>query len=232
MIKRQIAWKETIILAAVVAVLLYFWNVPILYPFKMFVVFIHEMSHGIAAMLTGGRLDSITLSVYEGGNALTYGGDKVLIIAAGYVGSFIFGLIFLLLAQFKKISRFMLIFIGILYALCVFLFSRTLLSLGVMAALFVIIIIFSALGETLASLFLKLLGILTCLYAVLDIKSDLFFNRGATDGVVNDAMALQQITGMPAMAWSILFIVLIAVLIWFFVIFKYDKVKERKVKID
>jgi hypothetical protein len=34
---------------------------PFVYPFRLFVVFLHEVSHGVAAILTGGRIVSIGL---------------------------------------------------------------------------------------------------------------------------------------------------------------------------
>jgi len=35
------------------------WNTPVVYPLKIFVVFMHEISHGIAAMATGGQIEEI-----------------------------------------------------------------------------------------------------------------------------------------------------------------------------
>ena len=48
----------------VAAVLL--WDTVVAYPFRVFVVLLHEISHGLAAVLTGGRIVSIGLSVDEG----------------------------------------------------------------------------------------------------------------------------------------------------------------------
>ena len=35
------------------------WNTFLIYPIKLFVVLTHEMSHGIAAIVSGGKLDLI-----------------------------------------------------------------------------------------------------------------------------------------------------------------------------
>ena len=39
----------------------YFWYTPVVYPLKIFVVLLHELSHATALLLTGGAVDSITL---------------------------------------------------------------------------------------------------------------------------------------------------------------------------
>ena len=62
------------------------WDTFVVYPFRLFVVFLHEISHGLAAVLTGGSIVSIGLSFDEGGVCLTRGGWPFLILNAGYLG--------------------------------------------------------------------------------------------------------------------------------------------------
>ena len=73
------------------------WNTPVAYPFRIFVVFLHEISHGLAAVLTGGRIVSIGLSFNEGGVCVTQGGWRFVVLSAGYLGSLLWGALFLLL---------------------------------------------------------------------------------------------------------------------------------------
>ena len=68
-------------------VALVLWNTVVVYPFRVFVVFLHEISHGLAAVLTGGRVVSIGLSANEGGVCVTRGGSPFLVLNAGYLGS-------------------------------------------------------------------------------------------------------------------------------------------------
>ena len=51
------------------AAALVLWDTFLVYPFRLFVVFLHEISHGLAAVATGGRIVSIGLSFDEGGCA-------------------------------------------------------------------------------------------------------------------------------------------------------------------
>ncbi len=40
------------------------WPTPVVYPLKIFVVMLHELSHAIAALATGGHVVRITLSPF------------------------------------------------------------------------------------------------------------------------------------------------------------------------
>ena len=86
---------------AVAALLL--WDTFVVYPFRLFVVFLHEISHGIAAVLTGGSIVRIGLSFDEGGVCLTRGGWRLLILNSGYLGSLLWGALFLLLGTWQQI---------------------------------------------------------------------------------------------------------------------------------
>src|SRR5664279_4903543 len=81
------------ILAFVVALVL--WNVPqlgfILYPIRLFVTFVHESGHGLAALISGGHVGGITVSPDGSGETVTMGGSRLLILPAGYLGAALFG---------------------------------------------------------------------------------------------------------------------------------------------
>ena len=75
-----------------------FWLTPALTPLKIFVVFIHEASHALATVLTGGRVVSMVVTPWESGYVQSVGGSPLLIASAGYVGSALFGGVMLLCA--------------------------------------------------------------------------------------------------------------------------------------
>ncbi len=87
---RRLALPLVVALAA-----LALWNTFVVYPFRVFVVFLHEISHGIAALLTGGRILAIGLTFDEGGVCVTDGGNRFLILNAGYLGSLFWGVLLL-----------------------------------------------------------------------------------------------------------------------------------------
>lgn len=69
------------------------------YPIRLFVTFIHEGSHALATILTGGSVSSMTVAVDESGLTWSRGGFRPLISSAGYLGTTIFGAVLLFLAQ-------------------------------------------------------------------------------------------------------------------------------------
>src|SRR5215207_11307940 len=92
----------TLLIAATISVVL--WFIPfaevLTYPFRIFVTFIHEGGHAIAALLTGNTVASV--SVATDGSGLTYstkGGliSQIFISSAGYIGSMAFGALLLIL---------------------------------------------------------------------------------------------------------------------------------------
>jgi len=82
------------------------WFVPysdyLLYPLRLFVTFIHESGHAMAALLTGGGVES--LHVAPGGSGVTWtrGGLSWVVLSGGYVGSTVFGA---LLLQTGRLTR-------------------------------------------------------------------------------------------------------------------------------
>ncbi|HRP68015.1 MAG TPA: M50 family metallopeptidase [Turneriella sp.] len=80
-------------LGVLATLLIFFWDLPLLKPFKLFVVFLHETSHAMAALLTGGRLSAISIAWDESGATYTSSGEGIffVIAIAGYIGSILWG---------------------------------------------------------------------------------------------------------------------------------------------
>lgn len=83
------------IIVAYVVLIALLWNIPyiswILYPFKMLVIAFHEFSHAITSLLTGGKVESISLDPREGGVTKMRGGISAITLPAGYLGSSLIG---------------------------------------------------------------------------------------------------------------------------------------------
>lgn len=62
-----------------------------LFPLRMFVTFIHELGHGLAAILTGGEFLRFEVQSNGAGVAYSRGGVREIIIPAGYMGTALFG---------------------------------------------------------------------------------------------------------------------------------------------
>ena len=179
------------------------WNTFLVYPFRIFVVFLHEVSHGLAAVLTGGSIESIGLSFDEGGVCRTRGGWPFLILNAGYMGSLLWGALFLVLGERRTRARSVIAAIGVFTLLVTVVYVRTLFGFGYgIAAGAAFLAVASKLRPEVSEMLLAAIGATSALYAVWDIASDVLFRYAPG----SDAAALAQLTGVPAIVWGVLWI--------------------------
>lgn len=69
------------------------------FPFRLFVTMIHELGHGVSAVLTGGSFLHFQITSRGAGVAYTQGGWRWVIIQAGYLGTALFGAALLFLTH-------------------------------------------------------------------------------------------------------------------------------------
>jgi hypothetical protein len=181
----------------VLAVLL--WDTFPAYPFRLFVVLLHEISHGIAAVLTGGRVVAIGLNFREGGVCVTQGGWRLLILNAGYLGSLLWGALFLVLGEKRRRAPTIVALIGAFTLLATLVYVRTWFGLlyGSLAGI-ALMAVATRLEPVVSETLLAGLGVMSCLYAVWDVASDVLL-RSHPD---SDASALAALTGVPALVWG------------------------------
>ena len=94
----------TLLVAATLSVLL--WFIPyaevLTYPFRIFVTFIHEGGHALAALLTGNSVASLSVAMNASGETYTSQGGLVsnfFIASAGYLGAMAYGALLLVLIR-------------------------------------------------------------------------------------------------------------------------------------
>jgi hypothetical protein len=181
------------------------WDTFVVYPFRIFVVFLHEISHGLAALATGGSIVSIGLSFDEGGVCLTRGGWPFLILNAGYLGSLLWGALFLRLGGRRRRARPVVGVMGTFTLVVTLVYVRTWFGfLYGLAAGLVLVAVASRLKPAVSEVLLAAIGATSCLYAVWDVASDVLFRHSG----MSDAAALARLTGVPAMAWGLLWVAL------------------------
>jgi len=179
-------------------------------PFRVFVVFLHEISHGIAALLTGGRILTIGLTFDEGGVCVTDGGNRFLILNAGYLGSLLGGVVLLLLGSRPGRARGLVFLVGAFTLLVTVAYVRT--PFGIVYGLAtgaVLLHVATKLSARASEVLLAAIGVVSCLYALWDVGSDVLLRESAG----SDASALALITPFPAFLWGLAWVVVsIAVL--------------------
>lgn len=189
-------------LAAYLVALWVLWPTVFVYPLKIFVVFLHELSHALAAMATGGQVASIRLDAREGGATWVRGGSRFITLSAGYLGSLLWGLLLLAVARWRpRAARAGVQGLGILLLLITVAYVRG--AFGILFGLLFGCALFAAgrrLRQDAAVLVLSALGVTSAVYALLDIRSDILLRPGA----LSDAALLAQLTGIPALVWGVL----------------------------
>lgn len=86
----------------------------ITYPVRLFVTYVHEAGHSLAALLTGGQVQGFTVSADGSGLAVTAGGNPSLILPAGYLGAALFGsLLFFLANRVPRWTRALSVLLGL-----------------------------------------------------------------------------------------------------------------------
>jgi hypothetical protein len=206
---------------AYLAALWFLWDTRILYPLKIFVVFLHELSHGIAAILGGGSIQRIEISPNQGGVCYCGGGIRFLTLTAGYLGSLLWGVAMLLVVGAKRIWHLVsLAGLGVLVVTVSLLYVRS--GFGLMFGLMfglALIAVARYLPSEIQTMTLTVLGLTSCLYAVWDIKSDVL-NRPE---IRSDASMLAELTGVPTVLWGLLWTGIAIVVCWWLLKRTFEK---------
>jgi hypothetical protein len=203
------------ILLALLAVTFVFWDSPVLYPVKAFVVLLHELGHGLAAVLTGGQIERIELSSDLGGVCWSRGGWRLLVLPAGYLGSMLFGGLILLAAARWRNDRALAAALGLGVLALTVVFVRTLFGFGFGLAFGLALILAARwLPPAVNDLLLRFLGLVSVLYAVIDIKEDLVTRT--VPG--SDAFAMSRELFLPPVFWGALWMILAVAAAGFFLV--------------
>jgi len=176
----------------------FFWLTPVLAPLKIFVVFIHEASHALVTVLTGGRVVSMVVTPWESGYVQSLGGSPVLIASAGYVGSALFGGVMLLLTGRERWATVIFAGLALLFGSVTVWFVRNLFGLAFGLGTTAVLGVLAWKRFRGASYIIDILAVMSSLYALYDLSDFLL------TGVRTDAVILAQLTHVPALFWAIL----------------------------
>lgn len=228
--QRRMALGVTAVALIIVFIL---WNIPaldfIVYPLRLFVTFVHEMAHSLAAILTGGEVRGFIVSPDGSGLAITAGGDRALIISAGYLGAALFGsLLYFVVNRFPQVAQLVSVVVGIGIVLFTVMFAAPDDQTGLPVALLVgigfgavLAFVGAKLNTVTNLLVLNVLAVMTALNAVLDVVMLMQFigvSRGATS---NDAVAYTRdiAPALPpslvAMIWVALSVAMLAIAVYY-----------------
>lgn len=221
----------TLLLAATISVVL--WFIPfaefLTYPFRIFVTFIHEGGHALAALLTGNSVASLSVAIDASGETYTtHGGpiSTIFVSSAGYLGSMAFGALLLILIRRAVAARIMLL------ACAIYVFGLTMIfglvkplywmnglsgiPFTLLAGLFIsvgLVLIARFASARVATFFISFLAVQSVLNALFDLKTLLYLS--SFESRPTDAMNMANVTGIPAIFWTVAWIGLALGILWF-----------------
>ena len=165
--------------------------------------FFHEISHGLAALVTGGRVLKIELNFSGAGVCYTSGGLRWLIFLAGYAGAALWGSLLYLLADAIPKNRSHLLAAGLVTGLAAsgLLYARDFQSWTIISSIAILYAVAVKFRDKLPlKLFLKLAGLCIILDAF-KAPTLLFWSHA-----ISDATGLAGQTGVPELFWIILWL--------------------------
>ncbi len=229
---------RTLLIATVLSIA--FWFIPfaefLMYPFKLFVTFIHEGSHVLASIVTTSGVASLRVSPDTSGVVLASPHSSIaslIISSAGYLGAAAYGALLLVLIRRAVAARAVLVGSAV-FVLVMALFFGFVLPLmnaltpdvswagipftvisGVIIAGGLIAIAKYA-SQWFVNFFLSFLAVQCILNALSDLKTVAYLSSPFTSGQVHtDAANMYVVTGVPPFVWTLIWIGVSFVLLTF-----------------
>jgi len=220
----------TLLLLATVATVA-LWFIPyaeyLVYPIRLFVTFIHEGSHALVAILTGGSVQSLTIA--SDGSGAVYAAPsgflgQILTSSAGYLGTAFFGVLMLYLIRRSVSPRRILFgagaFVGVMtlvFGILSPIFNFLSLQVPFSSLLFTVVagaILSAGLFATarfaslrVANFAVAFLAVQCLLNALSDLKTVLLINAPLVGSdISSDAGNMAAATGIPGFLWVVVWI--------------------------
>ncbi|MEW6981850.1 M50 family metallopeptidase [Colwelliaceae bacterium 6471] len=184
------------LLVAIIAMQLPFVSIP----FKWLESFFHEISHGFAAILTGGKILQIELFPNGAGLCTTRGGSRFIVSFMGYSGAIVWGsIIYMMALSHQRVSQIFSVLLIILLSCTLLLWVRdvlTFLIVIILLALFIVKLKMSNLQSL--QMILRFTGLMVLLNSLM---SPFYLIDGRNIG---DGNTLAALTGIPEIFWVII----------------------------
>ncbi|OQS06291.1 hypothetical protein THRCLA_01662, partial [Thraustotheca clavata] len=179
------------------------WRFPLLHPFKILTVFLHEMGHASAVWLTCGKVTGMEVHPNEGGVTKYIGGIAFIVVPAGYLGSAVWGMALAIASPNKLAAEIasgvliVLLLIFIFYAHNSYLRWLNFGFIVLLGGLLALTIATEYNGVRYITLFV---GVMSCLFSIYDIWDDLIARR-LND---SDASVFAAMTHTSSRCWGVI----------------------------
>ena len=203
---------ELTILSIILILSFIFWDTYFIYPIKLSVVLMHEVSHAITTFITGGKIISMNIGFDLGGFCQSEGGNAMLIASSGYLGSLVFGLMFFLSPNKIKIGKWVVISVSLIIII-VTAFTCSNIPFVLLTCFFFALMMIAAfyMGVPILAILIRAFGLISCVYVLLDMKQDLLEKHIA----ISDVSLLSSQTGIPGIVFGMIWLVISIIILIF-----------------
>lgn len=204
--------KQLSLLILLLGLIIMAWDYAILYPLKLLVVFFHESSHALAALLTGGTVKELIINKDQGGHVISLGGNQFIILSAGYIGSLLWGVVIYLASVKTNYDKTIMAVLAVSIIIITVVFSRSLFSwlFGLLTG-GTMLLMAKYLAEKYNDFALRVIGLTSMMYAPLDIYSDTI----SRSYLPSDAYLLAEYTGGATILWGGIWIIISVIVIFY-----------------
>jgi hypothetical protein len=197
-------------LIALTVIVFALWQTPVMTPFKILIVFLHEASHAIAVLLTGGEIVSFSITPNQGGAVWARGGSRFITLTAGYLGSLLIGIALLITALRTTADRKIMTGLGLAMLLVAAIYIRSAFALSFTVATGGAMLFLAwKFGHGINDLCLRIIGLSSMFYVPYDIASDTVLRSQ----LQSDARMLAEEFGGTTMLWGCAWFVISLVVI-------------------
>lgn len=209
------------------------WFIPfagvITYPIRLFVTFIHETGHALAALATFGGVNRVELAWNGSGLTFTRGGLGLLISSAGYLTTTVYGAGLLLFLRRERNARAAAIGTGALLLLITALFGGNIVAWLAGLVFGVGCLALGLKGQPkLVHFLMSFLAVQCLLNAFYDLRAVLYLSA-FDPGFPTDARSMSQATGgfLPPVVWAAGWVFLSALVVIGTLVVYYRSLRER-----
>ncbi len=202
--------RLVLLVAALVAVI--GWQIPygpqILYPFTLLATYVHEMGHGLTAMVVGAKFTSLVLHPDGSGVASWIGSPgrlgRGLVAAGGLVGPSLVGATVLAMSRWPRLARPLLLLGAAVMGASALLYAGNLFAwIFILGMALLLTLAARMLPGNGAAFALQLIGVLLCMAVFRDV--DYMFSEGGLVGgqpARSDSAAIAEALFLPYWFWG------------------------------
>ena len=188
------------------------WQLPYgqmaLYPLTLLATYVHEMGHGLTALLLGQHFEQMLLHADGSGMAMWRGNpsriETALIAAGGLLGPTMAGVGLLLLSGSTRFARVLLVMLALVLMVSMALWSRNIFGIGFLLIWAVVLLLGARLLSAFGAAFLlQVIAITLCLSWFTDLDY-MFSGQAVVNGAVHlsDSAAIAQALFLPYWFWG------------------------------